>query len=250
MLPPSSRFTKSWFSPNDALAVTLAGTGLRVVHEQSAVACDVGPTGSCRSRHKAFLGPCLRYSVEHSAGRFPTSDIPRGEWRETRIWPFTQRRTADSRRIPFVADLAKAERFVRMAGLQPAGLGEISIMPSDRPEQGPDDQIEIDLRQPGVAALWAWLWPGAGHLYQRRYAKGILFMVCILSTYFFGLAMGGGHVVYASWNQTERRWQYFCQLGVGLPALAGHCTGSTCEDGACHVVQRLDGAADHRHAER
>ncbi len=106
-----------------------------------------------------------------------------------------------------------------MAGLQPAGSGEISIMPSDRPEQGPDDQIEIDLRQPGVAALWAWLWPGAGHLYQRRYAKGILFMVCILSTYFFGLAMGGGHVVYASWNQTERRWQYFCQLGVGLPAL-------------------------------
>ncbi len=92
-------------------------------------------------------------------------------------------------------------------------------MPTDRPVRGPDDQFEIDLRQPGIAALWAWLWPGAGHLYQRRYAKGILFMVCILSTYFFGLAMGGGHVVYASWNQTEKRWQYFCQVGVGLPAL-------------------------------
>lgn len=92
-------------------------------------------------------------------------------------------------------------------------------MPTDRPTRGSDDQIEIDLRQPGLAALWAWLWPGAGHLYQRRYAKGILFMVCILTTYFFGMAMGGGHVVYASWNQTEKRWQYFCQLGVGLPAL-------------------------------
>ena len=56
-------------------------------------------------------------------------------------------------------------------------------------------------------------------MYQRRYAKGVLFMVCILSTYFFGLAMGGGHVVYASWNETERRWQYFCQVGVGIPAL-------------------------------
>jgi hypothetical protein len=92
-------------------------------------------------------------------------------------------------------------------------------MPPDRPAQGPDDQIHIDLRQPGLAALWAWLWPGAGHVYQRRYAKGVLFMVCILTTYFFGLAMGGGHVVYASWTHTERRWQYFCQLGVGLPAL-------------------------------
>ncbi len=91
-------------------------------------------------------------------------------------------------------------------------------MPTERPAPAAD-QIEIDLRQPGLAALWAWLWPGAGHLYQRRYAKGILFMVCILSTYFFGLAMGGGHVVYASWNQQEKRWQYFCQLGVGLPAL-------------------------------
>jgi len=92
-------------------------------------------------------------------------------------------------------------------------------MPTDDPTQGSDELIEIDLRQPGLAALWAWLWPGAGHLYQRRYAKGVLFMVCILMTYFFGLAMGGGHVVYASWNETEKRWQYFCQLGVGLPAL-------------------------------
>ena len=92
-------------------------------------------------------------------------------------------------------------------------------MSTDDAARGSDNPIEIDLRQPGLAALWAWLWPGAGHLYQRRYAKGILFMVCILSTYFSGLAMGGGHVVYASWNRNEKRWQYFCQLGVGLPAL-------------------------------
>jgi len=93
-------------------------------------------------------------------------------------------------------------------------------MPTERPTTlGTDERVEIDLRQPGLAAFWAWLWPGAGHLYQRRYAKGILFMVCILSTYFYGLALGGGHVVYASWKPPERRWQYFCQVGVGLPAL-------------------------------
>lgn len=81
------------------------------------------------------------------------------------------------------------------------------------------DEIQVDLRQPGVAAFWAWLWPGAGHFYQRRYAKGALFMICILGTYFFGLAIGGGHVVYANWKVGDRRWQYLCQLGVGLPAL-------------------------------
>ena len=59
-------------------------------------------------------------------------------------------------------------------------------------------------------------------MYQRRYAKGSLFMVCILTTWFFGFALGGGHVVYASWQPGDRRWHYFLQAGGGgaaLPAL-------------------------------
>jgi len=86
------------------------------------------------------------------------------------------------------------------------------------PPPSPEPPLEIDLRDPHVAALLAWLWPGAGHLYQRRYMKAGLFMVCILSTYFFGLALGEGKVVYAAWNAADRRWQYPLQLGVGLPA--------------------------------
>jgi hypothetical protein len=82
-----------------------------------------------------------------------------------------------------------------------------------------ESELEIDLRDPSLAALLAWLWPGAGHLYQRRTGKGLLFMICILGTYFFGLALGEGKVVYASWNQVDRRWQYPLQLGVGIPAL-------------------------------
>lgn len=81
------------------------------------------------------------------------------------------------------------------------------------------DLIEIDLRNPAWAALLAWLIPGAGHFYQRRYSKGALFLVCILSTYFFGLTIGGGHVVYASWTKNDRRWQYGFQLPVGAAAL-------------------------------
>jgi len=91
-------------------------------------------------------------------------------------------------------------------------------MPAE-PTSTRDSVIEVNLRRPEVAAFWAWFWPGAGHLYQRRYAKGMLFMICILSTYFYGLALGGGHSVYASFTDSDRRWQYICQVGVGLPAL-------------------------------
>ena len=79
------------------------------------------------------------------------------------------------------------------------------------------DPIAIDLRQPGTAALLAWLWPGAGHFYQRRFAKGFLFMICILSIFFFGLGLGRGRVVYASSKAGDFRWQFACQAGIGLP---------------------------------
>jgi hypothetical protein len=82
-----------------------------------------------------------------------------------------------------------------------------------------ESEIKIDLKQPGMAALWAWMWPGAGHIYQGRYAKGVLYMVCILGTYFFGLGMGGGHVVYAAFDWPDNfRWHIVLQAGVGLPA--------------------------------
>lgn len=83
----------------------------------------------------------------------------------------------------------------------------------------PNYPMQIRLRNAPLAAIWAWLIPGAGHLYQRRYAKGLLFMICILGTYFFGLAIGGGKVVYASFQRPDMRYPYLCQVGVGLPAL-------------------------------
>ena len=66
-----------------------------------------------------------------------------------------------------------------------------------------EEPIEVELREPWLALFLAWLWPGAGHFYQRRYAKAVLFMVCILGTWFFGLSLGGGHVVYASLPKQE-----------------------------------------------
>lgn len=80
------------------------------------------------------------------------------------------------------------------------------------------EEVVVDLRDPTWAAILAWIWPGAGHIYQRRYAKGMIYMVCILGTFFYGLVLSGGHAVYASWRPNDQRWQYFCQLGVGAPA--------------------------------
>jgi TM2 domain-containing membrane protein YozV len=76
----------------------------------------------------------------------------------------------------------------------------------------------IDLKDPVAAAILGWLVPGLGHLYQGRTAKGLLFMVSILSTFFFGLFISDGKAVYAWWSTDDWRLPYLCQLGVGLPA--------------------------------
>ena len=87
-----------------------------------------------------------------------------------------------------------------------------------------ENSIEIELKDPRLAAFLAWLVPGLGHFYQGRTGKGVLFFVCIVGTFYYGLYIGGGRVVYASTSavvsrQFLERWQYICQVGVGLPAL-------------------------------
>ena len=92
--------------------------------------------------------------------------------------------------------------------------------------------VSVNLKNPVLAAVLAWLWPGLGHLYQGRTAKGMLFMVCILITYFWGLAMGDSHVVYASFRQPEVRYPFVLQVGVGIPAFPAIIQAATPELGA------------------
>ena len=84
--------------------------------------------------------------------------------------------------------------------------------------------LEVELKDPRLAAFLAWLVPGLGHVYQGRTGKGVLFFVCIVGTFLYGLYLGDGRVVYASTADIFSRgfldrWQYICQVGVGLPAL-------------------------------
>jgi len=95
---------------------------------------------------------------------------------------------------------------------------------SKEPSHTGEDQT-VELRDPMMAALLAWLVPGLGHYYQGRTAKAILFFVCIMGTFLYGLYLGGsnelgwGRAVYASWHPGGRRLPYLCQIGIGLPAM-------------------------------
>ena len=108
-----------------------------------------------------------------------------------------------------------------------------------------DAAATIDLKDPVLAAFLAWMLPGLGHLYQRRMAKAALFFVCIMGTFLFGLYLGSsnepavvsgqkigwGRVVYWSWRNTDKRWHYFCQVGVGLPAMPALIQSMRMRDG-------------------
>lgn len=86
----------------------------------------------------------------------------------------------------------------------------------------------IDLPNPKLAALLAWLVPGLGHLYQGRRTKGVLFMSSIIGLFVAGMVIGEGKVVYASTlpmkpvgSYLYDGWPFICQSGIGAVAIPG-----------------------------
>ena len=100
-----------------------------------------------------------------------------------------------------------------------------------------EQEIAVDLKNPVLAGALAWLVPGLGHFYQGRTAKGVLFCACILSTFIYGVYLGGnsdvgwGRVVYASWRPGFRRLPYLCQIGEGLAAMPALLEAQRAADG-------------------
>ena len=98
--------------------------------------------------------------------------------------------------------------------------------------QDDGEPVVVNLGNPYAAAALAWLIPGAGHFYQRRFTKGLLFMVCVLATYFVGLGLGHGRVVYASYRPNDFRWQYpLFQVHCGIVALPAIVQAYETKDG-------------------
>ena len=88
----------------------------------------------------------------------------------------------------------------------------------------------VDLRNRTLAALLAWLLPGAGHFYQGRMTKAAIFFICIMSTWIFGFAVGGSHVVYSSWEPGDKRWHYYLQAGAGVISFPAYIQGRRMND--------------------
>lgn len=82
-------------------------------------------------------------------------------------------------------------------------------------------QTRVNLRDPWMAAGLAWLFPGLGHLYQRRWFKAALFCLCVNFTYFGGSILGDGKVVYWNWDLSRgnRTYGFFAQALIGGPTL-------------------------------
>lgn len=87
-------------------------------------------------------------------------------------------------------------------------------------EQQPERRKPWQEKNVVVSGVLAFLIPGAGHLYQGRVFKAVLYFVCIIGTYFGGMKLGEGAVVYhAPTNKFGISLNYLAQVCVGLPAL-------------------------------
>jgi hypothetical protein len=88
------------------------------------------------------------------------------------------------------------------------------------------DQVKtIDLKNPVIAGVLAWLVPGLGHYYQGRIVKAILFFFCIVPTFCVGCILGSGadtgiaRNVYYSWRFQDKRLFFIPQVCLGMAAI-------------------------------
>lgn len=77
---------------------------------------------------------------------------------------------------------------------------------------------------PVISGVLAFLIPGAGHLYQGRIFKGLIYLVCIHAAFFTGMALGEGMTVHHKVPPNAQGWRqislsYAAQVGTGIWAL-------------------------------
>ncbi len=95
-----------------------------------------------------------------------------------------------------------------------------------------------------IAALLSYLIPGLGQVYQGRMGKGVMFCVCLLGLFFYGMWLGDFKNVYIPHSDTkqnvvfthglpgdlENRLHYVGQFWIGMaawPALVQYATSDT-----------------------
>ncbi len=83
---------------------------------------------------------------------------------------------------------------------------------------------KVNLKNPWLAAILAFLIPGAGHFYQRRIFKGTVYFIFILGIFFWGLSIGQWQVLYMNvdngrGNPPLKEFGFYSQVFVGIPGL-------------------------------
>jgi hypothetical protein len=68
---------------------------------------------------------------------------------------------------------------------------------------------------PLLAAILAWLVPGAGHIYLGRPVRGIVIFITIAATFWGGVAMGGVMTV----DPETERWWFASEMLTGVHGL-------------------------------
>ncbi len=77
---------------------------------------------------------------------------------------------------------------------------------------------------PWISGILAYLVPGAGHLYQGRIFKGLIYLVCIHAAFFTGMCLGEGMTVHHKVPPNAQGWRkislsYAAQFPTGIWAL-------------------------------
>jgi hypothetical protein len=94
-----------------------------------------------------------------------------------------------------------------------------------------------------LLCLASWAIPGAGHLWQGRRAKGLIFLVALPLMFAIGLAVKGRLFPF-DWSEPLVGMAAFADVGIGLPYFAasllglgaGQVTAVTYEYGNAFVI--------------
>lgn len=80
-------------------------------------------------------------------------------------------------------------------------------------------------RSPVPACLFAWLVPGAGHLYLRRTGKGLLFLAAIGALFVLGVAMDSRLEMNLGLDDLLASLFSLAQMAIGLPYFVARTLG-------------------------
>ncbi len=87
---------------------------------------------------------------------------------------------------------------------------------------------QVNLKDPLIASVLAFLVPGLGHLYQGRLFKAVIYSVCIWSLFGYGMSLSGGKIFQYRGGPGKPRTEllsFVAQCGLGGPGLVAIIQG-------------------------